>query len=1124
MADCPTDNDISNANKLPGFGGNEIQSRPLTEEMREAQNVNAERAERNAIEEQLSSAPATAQVLTGESITTGIKKLARAIGNRALQFFNPAKEAQNRVWEAAELAAKIVNGTTKLDATFWMNFQNFVDKVFVNERADILYFGDLFLHEPGKPKSQNSWIQAFNQMRPKIRGLHAIYKERAQDILDNCIRLARGTIYSGTEIANFAGEYLNCLHAPERNAHLLRHWNEIIKENAKRIDTLIFNNDTLSRKERAELKSLESVNRQLIKQVEQLTKYLESDNPPAGLIHGGYTNKQARDKLAYIEKQTGLSKAELEGVARQISDTFDYLTKELAEAGAIPPEQLAAIPDFKWYAPQLSQGMNLIAASNDATHYVPGSRHQANGMTEPPDNAWLTLDYAMRRTATEIGSQDFGLLLAAAERKFNKKKDGEPDWTSPIRSFNEKQLMAMLSSGTIEQRQEANAMLNNNGMVVNVPVTAKDGTRSFERRYYWFNPRWSSGRLTGEALNLALSSNYKLGTKPVEMLATATSYYGQSHTRFLPGFAPVAGIRDFTERLLHIASREFIDENGQRISGTSIVGQYAANIARVGSGLFQAMRGKIDPNSEIGRLYNEYRRQGLLQKFTPAVKQEPKPIEQIAEGNSIADSLRDWKLDKQADWLQERRFDAWRKVINQAGDAGNKAIRVIDSWNDYWQNIPSFAQYVTLRKAGLSAKDAAAHTLDVMNMSQVGSVTKMLAVIAPFVRPTMQGAKAFATSMGLTGRNAEEIIANGKRGWMTGLAASIAFGGLLSLIRDSMGTDEKGRPVMDSIPISRMTTSIQIGLDDEGNVIKLPVGFGPVRVAYALAACMDRISRGIMNPSDAAFEVLFAAARDSVPGNNPMFNFKDKPAEFIMQYLCPAPLKPFLELSQNTNAFGGKIYKDDGSFDKAAAEQGFKTTPAVWHRVARDMLREYGFDIAPEAYAHVAKGLTYGPGRMITSGIVSFAESDEPYLGMNKPTALRDMNPILAMLGGTLFYGKARDPSKTYYYQAADDLMLKAKRAGVDMTQDGKTGEEGREIVRRKLLDAGLDNDTVEDIMRLRASRAKLISQGSAFTKKHPHWYDEPDAESLKTDFEDLFNQNEAVYKEFYKTANYFNK
>lgn len=1123
MEACSNDEQVLNAISSPGGFGNKVdlQNMELVNEDIKRFSEDVKRVQKERLEDELTSAALTIDLPVIAPPNKTDAKMASIIAKRLNNFSTLANAGRQEKIEAYSDAMHNVSGTSNIIATAWMNFQNDMTKWLVNQRNDMRLFGDTHLHEEGKLGWQNQFNQAFDQMIPKIRGMAQKFADMHDTFMDGLTPLFRKTTISKKNLAEYGGFYLTCLHALERNPYLLNGWRDRINTNIARINELR-SKGKISGKDLTDLKKLTKETTELTRQWNALRDNLDNENPPEGLVSAGYTNGEARAEMVRIERETGLTREELESIARPLSDMFHSITEELARAGAIAPEQIAAFPKFEWYAPMVTKKANLNIAINDATHYTPGSRQAMEGMRERPDSAYSTLHFAMRRAATEIGMQDFGLMFAAAERKFSRKKVMEPDWKSPILSFNDSQLNAILQHGSREQREIAQSIRDNNGMVVNVPVTDKDGRQVFDRRYLYFNPNFKEGRLTGQALNEALSSNYKLGAKPLEMLSTATSYYGQSFTRFSPPFAPVAGTRDFLERAFHIASSDYYTADGRHISGASLVGKFALNAPRVGKMLFDSMTGKAEEGSRAAQYGDEYRRMGLQQKFKHSVGQAPREIDELSSGGTLVNFLRSYGMTKSADWLQNKKLGVYRRILGEAGIAGKKALDKLDGWNDWWQNVSPFTHYVTLREAGMSAKDAAYNTRIIMDMSQSGSIAKYLAVVAPFVRPTMQGAGAFARSMGLSGRNMKEIFESGKKGWMTALAATAAFGVLYTIAKESLGEDENGNPRLDMFPVSRASNFIPIGIDDNGGYIKMPNGFGPVRVAATLSLCMDRLYRGLMTPSDAAFEVLFATARDTIPGNNPMFDFKEKPAEFIMHYFCPAPLKPFMELATNTNAFGGRIQKEGLSPEKPKFDQGFKNTPAVWHRVAREIYNTTGADLTPEAYRYMAKGLALGPLRMITSAIVSFSEKDEPRQGLHKPTALEELGPIPAALGATLLYGKLQDPSQHYYYRAVEELTDKAKRAGVSMTQDGKSGAEGEAIVRQKLEAGGISEPDIEDILLLRRARKKLLGIGSSFNKEHSRWWDEEDSVGIRQSLESIGIQSDDVYRETVRQLNYY--
>lgn len=1122
-ARCANDNDNRVANSNSVGTGTDFSTRTsvfdrLPEEILEEATAISERALKEA---ELEQAAAASETPIYETLTSGTRKLARTVGKFAEKLMNLAGDPMQRKKDAWYEAVKLVDGSNQIDATLWMNFQNSMSKFFVNDRADLVTWLNTVANFEGKKAVENPLVQEQQQMIPKIRGLMNIFSQRHAKLMDTLNEASLRTGIDRDVLALMGGNYLNALHTPERNEHLFKLWERRIEEAGQELAILqaTIENPTVSEKNR--IKALKGERTKYENRMREWRAELENPNPE--VRHGGYTNAEARILMDEMQRMSGMTHEELRAFSRRLSDEFSYITQELATAGVVPKEQLEAIPDFEWYAPQFSQKQNLNFVANDATPYVPGSRRAMDGMTEKPDSAFTSLGFAARRAATEIGMQDFGTKLAAVQRKLQRMKDADKNYTLPLLSVDDNAISAMLESRDPAKEMAAVAIRQNKGMIVNVPMRLKDGTIKLSRRFMYFNPAYKEGTLTGAALNEALISEYKTGSRFIDAIKTTTSYAGQSYTRFSPGFAPVGMMRDLGERAMHLTNRDYIKEDGTELSGASIVGKYMRNSVRAGKMLYSVMRGKAGEGTEAYRLFDEYRREGLFQKFTPGVRQEPQTLEQLAlKHGKLTENLRDWKAEGAANWLEKRQFTPFKKALAAAGIGGRSAMRVIDGWNDWLQNVAAFSHYMTLRENGVSAKNAAFGVREIMDMSQSGQIAHHLAVIAPFVRPTMQGAAAFARTMGLNAANPKDIFKEGKRGWIAGLAATIGFSVLYPLVRESLGADDDGNMRMDSLPISRLTNWLPIGINDEGSYVKLPLGFGPVRVASALSLAMDRVYRGQMDVSDAAFEVLFAAARDSVPGNNPMFNFGDNPSAFIAQYICPVALRPMMEIATNTTAFGGRVHKATMSEDKAAADQGFDTTPGIWHQIARYIHQTTGADYAPEDYRTMAKGLSFGPLRLITSGIVDFAERGATRKGFHKPTAMEELPPALATLGGTMWYGKFRGVSQQYYYEAYDELSKKAKRAGVSLTSDGKKGEEGAEILRQKLTAAGFEKEEADDLILLRETRKELLKLGKAFHDKHPHWYDEEDATDLKQDFERLATDSDILYANFVKNANYY--
>lgn len=1049
---------------------------------------------------------------------------AKVLGKRAAKLMALLPEGVSQRLQTLQDFTRIAAGTTVASANAWTQFQGYMNKMFVNASAEFGMWADLFARQKDRPAYENLLAQEHNGMTPRIRGLYNKFTRDNYNTMREFIDPIRKKTGENEEILlATAGDWLNARHAPERNPHLLQSWQEEM-DAAK----FIIDNPNMNTKEGVEnLLTAQKTFEERVKWIADLKKNLNNKDLSARVRSGGYTNGQAQTVMQLIrEKFPTVTDAEWDAAARAMSSRFHNLTTEQTKAGLIHAEHIAAIPDFEWYAPQVSNLINKTGVVNDTTHYVPGARHAMQGMEGHPDNAWLTLNAATHRTATEMGMQNFGLALAAAHQYFKAK-----GIDAGLESFSYNELMKMSRDGTPNQRQKADALLNNGGIVVDLPITLRNGESGYEKRYYWFDPKWSNGSLTGENLNRAMTGSYKLGSKPEQWLATATSYAGQAHTRFSPLFAPLAMMRDGMERMFQMASRSYLNAAGQEVNGASLLGAFIGNTNKARWALKQATKGKLDMDSELGRLFDEYQRSGLYQKFTPGQRQEPLTLEErLGKGTKFTEALRKNALGGIADKIEgNRQLGALRRTLNEAGPVGRKALETLDNWNDVLQNAPSFAQYITMRQKGFNARQAAAHTLELMNMSQSGTVATHLAAIAPFVRPTMQGAKVFIQSMGLTGRNPAEIFKYGKKGWIAGATAAIGYSMLYPLIRESLGQDENGKYIMDSMNVGKLTSFTPIGLGD-GSYIKIPSGFGAQRVANAASIVMDRVSRGIMDPSEAAFELLFASVRDVVPGAVSQFNIADDPSKWIMSFLTPAPIKPFAENAMNINFFGSPVYNEYEDSSRSMSEMGRRTTPPIWHKMARWVQQNIGADYPPEAYMHIVEGMNIGPLRMLTSGIVNATKIGATKQGFEQPTALEEienaigpgMGTVAAMLGGTLWYGKERNVAQNYYHRMKDDLDKQVKQAGVRPTQDGKQGAEGDAVIRKKLEDAGLSDSVIDDYMLYHQAERELRKIGRTFTDKHKYFYDEEDTTELKDDFLKVAEDSEAVYNHVIRGSNYY--
>lgn len=1123
---CISDNDIYAANHGPVGSNTATTGRTTVQEHIRQNNLNVAREafDRAGVQEELSTVSGTETNAVPEQPAPRDNIIANSMARQATNprskvFTEWGLKGQERLAEIHDQARTLVDGTSTSDATLWGNFQNTVAKWFENDRHDLVHWIDgvaTMTDRAGRKllASQNPLAQAIIGCVPKVRGMNSIFTGRIDNITQSLAPAAKRTGKTIDELYMLAGHYLNYLHAEEGNAHLLQRWKarlpEAVREREE-FDAKIAQGKQLTSKEKRAYNRAKLEEKNIPKWIEELEANLDNPYPPAKLKRRNYTNAEAARLMEEMERTSGMTREELRSTAKAISTEFNYITKELAQHGLIEPELLAQFPEFEWYAPQITKEANRTAIGNDTSIYMASKYEAMDGTMGGVDSAAASLGFFARRAATEIGSIDMAAVLRNLYLKQEKLKLN--DRAKAAGEIYDPNLPEYKDIGLRMERLRPNSDHNLVGMTVRVPIKQADGSIKTERMHLYFKNDYQFGNATGAQLNNAINGNFKLGNPLIEGMKTLTGWYGQSFTRFQPGFAIVGGLRDYMERGVHILNRAYYTDAGVRIEGSNLISNFYANSTRGTHMLMEAVLGKAEEGSAAARYFNEFQREGVYQRYLPDRFQQPKTVEELSrQFSSLDKSLRQQGLSSIADQLQRSEFKDFRRGLETMKDGGRRVMQRLDQWNDVLQNSAAFTHYITLREAGLSPRRAGAGARDLMDLSKAGTITNYLSVISPFMRPTMQGAKALAHTFGLNARTPGEVLREGKKGWITLAAAGMAYSVLYPLVRQSLGQDEAGDWRADKMKVGQLTSSLPIGIGDAGEYFRMPTGFGPQRIAATLGVCIDRIFRGAMEPAEAAFHVMYAVGRDIAPSNAPQFDFKDDPAGYIMRLVTPAGLTPFLDLSTNKNTFGNKIYNDYNP-EKPLSEQGRKSTPAIWHRAAKYIYRHGGPDWAPEELMHFVKSTTFGPVRLITSSITNTADKTSAHMGMEMPDAYAPIKGILQTMGTSLFYGRTGSTERNSFYAAKRDLLDEVRRKGVDLDAKGLKDEEKAGTLLKRMTDAGVDEDRARQVLALREAQTELRGLGTEFNKQWDGWENGVDDQDALLD---AFNAFEAEQKKVY--------
>ena len=1018
-----------------------------------------------------------------------------------------ADERQRRF----EDVVRLVQGTASTVGTFWTNLKNRIYGAFVNDRAELIKFIAHYAADKDIPETYRyKLVQMFERIQPTARSFEAQFKRRREDLLREFTPVFNRVGLSLEDGAYVLGIYAAARHAPERNAFLIGRWKALVKEAQQKNSSITSDGMPVGMYTRM-IKLLED-------NLENVEPVLANGAEERLFKFAGWTNAGARQKMDEILNKYGFTREEADAFSTRLTQEYDFILKERARNGTL--DKNLTLPNFMFYVPMVSQkGTNLgnyVSTGNDATPYNPGSYFAALGRNDPPESAWVSLQFYSNKAATEIATRDFGFALYALKRHLDATIGRE---ASGLASIKYSDLMRQIQSNTL-MGEALHQMYNGGGFVALIPQP--DG--SLSREFLWFRGANYSHNGTNfdiVKLNQALSSSFRFADPGpiVGAAASATSFMGQLTTRYTPLFAPISGTRDFMERSFHMLNRTYNKEGGGHVGGLGLATDFMKNVGTAGSILLQGMRGKLDPNSEAGRIYQEFMDNGLAQKFAQRTQVRDNSLERIDARRNAEPGKATKAIEKRLG-LDNRKIQA---ALNTMGGAREDVVRVIDGWNDYFQNIASFDHFYTLRKNGVNVRDAASGALEMMNMSQRGRVTPWLQALAPFITPTVQSGTALARSLGLGANNAKDIWKSGKKGYGAMIAAFGAYSILMPLAKDSLGTDENGNSRYDSLSLDEVTRALPIGIGNDGDYVRFPIGFGFPQLGAMLAVGIDRVNEGRMSLTDLMFDLSFTALKNFAPGNWAQFNFTDNPSQYIMSFLTPSPLRPIQEVSSNTNFFGNELYMTPRDPYQSKAELGRTSTPRMFHSQARWARDTLGIDQQPEVFEHVARGYALGPFKAL---IALAAQSDDIYKGSNRPNSLDSMMWPLAALGMTSWMGKQANATRSLFYEAQRHYANRIRMEGLKMAApERSTPEEAEQHRRDVLTNAGWDAADVEDYINIWKAEKTLRQQGADFNEQYKDAWDRMDtSRELKEAFDRLGDDNVSVYAAVVNMLNYYGR
>lgn len=1005
--------------------------------------------------------------------------------------------------ERRDEAMRATSATSSSAAGFFSNLTSAISTRFLHGMGNFFNYVSHYFGVEGRSALDNPVWRAITSITPKTEAQRGVFKGWLDDWHKSVTPLAERSGIDPRELYIELGNLAVYEHMPERNQQLLRQWrSDYAEAEAKQARGEKLTSDE------------EFIFETYPEQIDALERSLQdtfaqfNEDGDRVVKSGGYLDGEAQRLWDETIARLGISDEEARAATAGLRDVYIKMRDRAADAGILNPESIANWPEYATYVPVKTKSDATSGPTGDAHIFDPGRFHHTEGMNSLPMDAYSSIGAYGERIANAIGHQDFGDAMQALWVRQYELKQANPEFDAGIRSYNYDNLVATLRSRDPAARAKAERIYKSadgGGVVVEVPYRDADGNVRTERRLITFDPNWSDTTLgtgvTGASLNQAFTTASKFGALPTNVvarkLAQATSLLGQTVTRFNPLFAPANMNRDAFERMSHLAGRDYTLADGTVINGSRLVGSFAANMGSSMHILFQALRRELPETGPARQLFDEYMRnglhyqpsQGLLQKKTEITAGNPAMrgfMERLNEATLVGD------------------------VAGGVAKAKDLVLSKLDGWNDYFNNVASFAHYKTLREHGMTEAKASAAVLEMMNLYQTGTATGALQVLYPFIRPTMQAAGAMARTFGFA-PNARGQFQMNYKGWIGFGSMAAGYAMLMPVFKAMLGTDENGNSRYDMLSVDDLLRFTPLGLDTQGRYLKLPNGFGPMQTAIALTVGMDRWARGLMSGEDAIFNTLKTMFKNITPNDWPSYSASQDPMAWIVQSLSPMTLRPAIDVAVNKNYAGRTITYPVNDPSVAKALSGRKGTPDVWHEVAKNMLQYSKIDMAPEQWRTLFEGYAKGPIRLITE---LMNENNLRAAGLDK-TARQELGPALTALGATMFYGKQVNTEQMLFYDKLDRFNERVRMVGAKLTSDEYGNDKAKRYAYqyRELERVGFTPEEIKEGLALREASLDLKKASQKFGKKmrsKSDWLDGND-DAIFSEFEGYNNEKRDI-------------
>jgi len=477
-----------------------------------------------------------------------------------------------------------------------------------------------------------------------------------------------------------------------------------------------------------------------------------------------------------------------------------------------------------------------------------------------------------------------------------------------------------------------------------------------------------------DRLRNAIRKTYQTGSGIIDKLNTFTSYMGQTHTRYNVAFAPKNFVRDMLANAFNISIdmtpgaaanyvgsiANYVVSNGFYKSGAVAKAFYEGGADPSKNPRLKELLAK-DKSGHVKDLL-DYLQNGGDIAYVSSFTSKGQFRDLLGQANKSATAKGLENVTKFFDvYMAAFEFTSRAAAFKmrkseEIGKLMKKGMSRADAEQAANKPAAAFAKgLANFEERGLKANQMGAWFM-FFSASATGAV-RVTESLAPAISSVFGGYKAAAdrawaelpTELRTKGNREEftkKFIEQAERGKNTS-AVLFGFGvAMYYLAYAGAGEDDFGRNRVATDDMSRWMRDARFFIGPGVNdIITIPWGFG----MGAFAALGAQIAS--LGNSDTKFTEVLAnmvpILMDSfLPLPVSRGSIIEKPSEFIIDSVAPAPLKPLVEFAMNYNSLGQEIYNNRQG-PNGSVYTGADNVPKMYKDLSIALFRTTGFDFGP---------------------------------------------------------------------------------------------------------------------------------------------------------------------------------